>query len=44
MVCDIMDMDTCHLLLGRSWLFDVVTVHRGMDNMYEFGGIVKTFV
>ena len=36
MVCDVVDMDEHHLLLGRSWQFDVDAVHRGMDNVYEF--------
>ena len=35
-VCDVVDMNACHLLLGRSWLFDVDTVHKRRDNVYEF--------
>lgn len=35
-VCDVVDMNACHLLLGRSWLFDVDTTHKIRDNVYEF--------
>jgi hypothetical protein len=27
-------MDECHILLGRSWLFDKIVVHNGRKNMY----------
>ena len=33
-MCKIVDMDACHLLLGRPWQFDVNTTHRGRDNSY----------
>ena len=35
-VCDVVDMDACHLLLRRTWQFNVDAVHRGSDNVYEF--------
>lgn len=33
---DVLDMDACHILLGRSWQYDVQAVHRGRENTYEF--------
>lgn len=35
-VCDVVDIDVCHLLLGRPRQFDVDTVHKGRDNVYKF--------
>ena len=34
--CDIIPMDTCHLLLGRPWLFDRKVIHDGYLNTYTF--------
>uniref|UniRef100_A0A5B7BER3 RNA-directed DNA polymerase n=1 Tax=Davidia involucrata TaxID=16924 RepID=A0A5B7BER3_DAVIN len=34
--CDIVDMDACHVLLGRPWQFDVDATHKGKDNTYLF--------
>lgn len=34
-VSNIVDMDACHLLLGRSWQFNMNVVHGGRDNVYE---------
>ena len=34
--CDVVDMDACHLFLGRPWQFDVNATHRGHDNNYYF--------
>lgn len=34
-VSNIVDMDACHLLLGRSWQFNMNVVHRGRDNVYK---------
>ena len=31
-----MEMDTCHILLGRPWLFDRIAFHDGRENTYEF--------
>ena len=33
---DVVEMDTCHLHLGRPWLYDVDATHRCRDNMYVF--------
>ena len=35
-VCDVVEMDTCHLILGRLWQYDVVATHRCKDNVYMF--------
>jgi hypothetical protein len=35
-LCDVVEMDTCHVLLGRPWLFDRKVLHDGMENTYEF--------
>jgi hypothetical protein len=32
--CDIIPMDTCHILLGRPWLFDRSVIHDGRANTY----------
>nr|GLL25427.1 uncharacterized protein LOC109163967 [Ipomoea trifida] len=32
-VCEVMDMDTCHILLGRPWQFDVDATHHGRQNV-----------
>jgi len=34
--CDIIPMDACHMLLGRSWLFDRKVMHDGYLNTYSF--------
>lgn len=31
-----MDMDACHILLGRPWEFDLNAIHKGRDNIYTF--------
>ena len=33
--CDIVDMDTCNLLFGRPWQFDVDATHSGRKNTYQ---------
>jgi len=33
---DIIAMDACHILLGRSWLFDRKVIHDGFLNTYYF--------
>jgi hypothetical protein len=35
-LCDVVDMDASHVLLGRPWQFDVDTTHRGKENSYSF--------
>ncbi|XP_047326853.1 uncharacterized protein LOC124930564 [Impatiens glandulifera] len=34
--CDVIPMDVCHLLLGRTWQFDRKTQHDGFKNTYTF--------
>ncbi|GJR62348.1 retrovirus-related pol polyprotein from transposon TNT 1-94 [Tanacetum coccineum] len=33
---DIVDMDACHVLLGRPWQFDLGVIHKGKENTYTF--------
>ncbi|XP_020255750.1 uncharacterized protein LOC109832751 [Asparagus officinalis] len=33
---DVVEMDACHMLLGRPWQFDVDAAHRRKDNVYIF--------
>ncbi|XP_077217939.1 uncharacterized protein LOC143852441 [Tasmannia lanceolata] len=35
-VCDVIDMEACHILLGWPWQYDVDSTHRGKDNVYVF--------
>ena len=35
-VCDVVEMDACHLILGRPWQYDVDATHRCKDNVYVF--------
>ena len=35
-LCDILPMDSCHLLLGRPWQFDKKACHDGEKNSYSF--------
>ncbi|KAG2672808.1 hypothetical protein I3760_13G059700, partial [Carya illinoinensis] len=35
-MCDVMEMGACHILLGRSWQFDVGATYKGQDNIYSF--------
>nr|GLL31626.1 uncharacterized protein LOC109163967 [Ipomoea trifida] len=35
-VCEVIDMDACHILLGRPWQFDVDATHHGRQNVYAF--------
>lgn len=37
-------MNTCHILLGYSWKYDVHAIHKGRDNTYEFLWIGKKIV
>jgi len=34
--CDVIDMDKCHILLGRPWQYDVDAIHRRRENIYVF--------
>jgi hypothetical protein len=33
-LCDVIPMDVCHILLGRSWQFDRKVIHDGRKNTY----------
>lgn len=33
-LCDVLNMDACHLLLGRPWQYDRKTLHDGYTNTY----------
>jgi hypothetical protein len=33
-LCDVIPMDICHILLGRSWQFDIKFIHDGRKNTY----------
>ena len=35
-ICDVVEMDACHLILGGPWQYDVVITHRCKDNVYMF--------
>ena len=34
-LCDIMTMDICHILLGRTWQYDIKVVHDGRKVTYS---------
>ncbi|XP_040994300.1 uncharacterized protein LOC121240841 [Juglans microcarpa x Juglans regia] len=34
--CDVVEMDACHVLLGRPWQFHVDATCKGRDNTYSF--------
>lgn len=34
--CDVVDMDVCHLLLGRPWQYDRAVQHDDRTNSYSF--------
>lgn len=34
--CDVVDINVCHVLLGRPWQYDVDALHKGRDNTYLF--------
>jgi len=33
---DVVDMDACHILLGRPWKYDVDATYQGKRNIYMF--------
>ncbi|PRQ42827.1 putative nucleotidyltransferase, Ribonuclease H [Rosa chinensis] len=35
-LCDIIDMDACHILFGRPWQYDVDVTYKGRDNVMLF--------
>lgn len=34
-ICDVVEMDFCHILLGRWWQFNVDATHKGRNNIYS---------
>ena len=36
MLCDVVEMDACHIHLGTPWLFDRQVYYDGKENTYEF--------
>ncbi|GJV22324.1 putative nucleotidyltransferase, ribonuclease H [Tanacetum coccineum] len=40
--CDVVDMESCHVLLGRPWQHYVDSTHQGKSNMYLFKWSEKT--
>lgn len=43
-VCDVVDLDACHLIVGRPCQFDVGAHYKGRDNVYIFFKGGKKFV
>ena len=43
-MCDVLDIDVCHILLGRPWQYDIQAVHKGRENTYEFQWMNKKIV
>ncbi|XP_020677046.1 uncharacterized protein LOC110095733 [Dendrobium catenatum] len=35
-LCDVVDMDVCHLILGRPWQYDVGAIYDEQANTYSF--------
>lgn len=35
-ICDVVEMDACHILLGRPWQYNVDVTHRARENTYSF--------
>ncbi|KAM1203727.1 hypothetical protein ACFX2J_019523 [Malus domestica] len=35
-LCDVIDIDDCHILLGKLWQFDVDSTLKGRDNVVLF--------
>ena len=33
MLCDIVDMNSCHMLLGRPWQYDCRAMHECVKNV-----------
>ena len=36
MLCAMVEMDACHILLKKHWMFDREVLHDGRENSYEF--------
>ncbi|KAI0527329.1 hypothetical protein KFK09_002929 [Dendrobium nobile] len=35
-LCDVLEMDVCHVILGRPWQYDVGAIYDGRANTYAF--------
>ena len=35
-ICDVLDMDVCHVLFGHPWIFDNDVTYKGRDNVMLF--------
>ena len=35
-LCDVVPMQSCHILLGRPWQYDRTVNHNGHSNRYSF--------
>ena len=35
-LCDVVEMDVCHIILGRPWQYDVDATPTCKDNVYVF--------
>lgn len=44
LLCDAIDMEAWHLLLGRLWQFSKNAPHKGQENSYTFHWKGKTVV
>jgi hypothetical protein len=42
--CDVVLIDACHILLGKSWQFDRSVVPNGMKNTYTLSIKGKSIV
>jgi len=42
--CDVLDINAAHILLGRSWLYDLDVTSLGKSNTYEFKFKIKKTV
>jgi len=43
MLCDVVPMDTCHVLLGRPWQYDLHEYHDGLTNKISFKRMGMTY-
>lgn len=34
LLCDVVEMNAYHIILGRPWQYDVDVQHKGQDNIY----------
>ena len=45
-LCDVLDMNACHILLGRPWQHDRHSTHDGFTNIYtiKYEGKLKDLI